>query len=280
MERLIDGYGLIEGPTVEPDGSLVFSDVVRGGVHRLRPDGSVEPVVEHRRGVGGVALHAEGGHVVSGRNISWKRDGDTTILLDRDHEGMSFNDLTTDPEGRIYVGSLLFDPLDATSPRSPGDLYLIDLDGTSRIVHGDVRLTNGLGVSPDGSALYHSDTEAHAVWRYDRAADGSLGNRRALHQWDERAQPDGLAVAADGSVWVAMAGTGEVVGVAANGEVVATIQVEVPMVTSVCFGGDGLGDLYIVTGERGAPQDVGGAVYRMPAPVPGLPVAPARVRPG
>jgi D-xylonolactonase len=279
MERLIQGFGLIEGPTLELDGSLVFSDVVRGGVHRLRPDGTVEIVVEHRRGIGGIALHADGGHVISGRNVSWKRDGETTVLLDRDHEGMSFNDLTTDPDGRIYVGSLLFDPLDAASPRSPGDVYLIDLDGSSRIVHGDVRLTNGLAVSPDGSALYHSDTEAHAVWRYDRAADGSLTDRRALHEWDARAQPDGLAVAADGSVWVAMAGTGEVVGVGSDGEVLATIQVEVPMVTSVCFGGDDLGELYIVTGDRGAPPDVGGAVYRMPAPVPGLPVPPAQVTP-
>jgi len=280
MQRLTQGYGLVEGPTVEPDGSLVFSDVVRGGVHRLRPDGSVEVVVEHRRGVGGIALHAGGGHVVSGRNISWKRDGETTVLLDRDHEGMSFNDLTTDPDGRIYVGSLLFDPLDAGSPRQAGNLHLIDLDGSSRVVHDDVRLTNGMGVSPDGTSLYHSDTEAHAVWRYDRAADGSLSNRRPLHQWDERGQPDGLAVAADGSVWVAMAASGEVVGVGPDGDVVATIAVEVPMVTSVCFGGEGLADLYVVTGDRGAPADVGGAVYRMPAPVPGLPVAPARITPG
>ena len=279
MERLTQGYGLIEGPTLEPDGSLVFSDVVRGGIRRLRPDGSVEDVIEHRRGVGGIAVHADGGHVISGRNVSWKRGGDTVVLLDRDHEGMSFNDLTTDPDGRIYVGSLLFDPLDASSPRAPGDLYLIDVDGTTSVVHGDVRLTNGLGVAPDGAALYHSDTEAHAVWRYDRAADGTLTNRRPLHQWDQRGQPDGLAVAADGSVWVAMAGTGEVVGVSADGDVVATIDVEVPMVTSVCFGGAALDVLYIVTGDRGAPPDVGVAIYRMPAPVPGLAVAPARITP-
>src|SRR5205085_1758639 len=97
-----------------------------------------------------------------------------------------------------------------------GDLYLIDLDGSTRIVHGEVSVTNGLGVSPDGTALYHSDTGAHAVWRYDRAPDGTLSGRRPLYQ-EERADPDGLAVAADGSVWIAMAGSGEVVGVAADG---------------------------------------------------------------
>ena len=48
------------------------------------------------------------------------------------------------------------------------------------------------------------------------------------------------------------------------------------MVTSVCFGGAGLGDLFVVTGDRGAPKDVGAAVYRTPAPTPGLPVPDAR----
>ena len=41
MERLATGYGLIEGPTVEPDGSLLFSDVLGGGVRRLAPDGAI-----------------------------------------------------------------------------------------------------------------------------------------------------------------------------------------------------------------------------------------------
>ena len=116
------------------------------------------------------------------------------------------------------------------------------------------------------------------MWRYDRAADGTVSNRRPLLQ-DPRKDPDGLAVAADGSVWVAMAGSGEVVGIDPDGTVRQTIDVEVPMVTSVCFGGDGLGDLFIVTGDRGAPADVGAAIYRMPAPTPGLRVAPAQIRP-
>jgi gluconolactonase len=279
MERLASGFRLVEGPTVDPDGNLVFSDVQGGGVHRLLPDGTVEDVIPHRRGIGGIAVHADGGLVISGRNVAWKRpDGETVVLLDREHDGMSFNDLTTDPDGRIYVGSLLFNPLDdGSSERKMGDLYLIDLDGSSRVVHGEVSLTNGLGVSPDGTALYHSDTGANAVWRYDRAADGSLSNRRPLCQ-DPSKDPDGLAVAADGSVWIAMAGSGEVVGVAADGTVLQSISVEVPMVTSVCFGGDGLADLYIVTGDRGA-GEVGAAIYRMPAPTPGLSLAAARVRP-
>src|SRR3954451_4286387 len=160
MERLASGFRLVEGPTIDPDGLLVFSDVQAGGVHRLQADGSVTDVIPHRKGIGGIAVHADGGFVISGRNVSWKRpDGETVVLLDREHDGMSFNDLTADPEGRIYVGSLLFNPLDdGGSERQAGDLYLIDLDGSVRTVHDDVGLSNGLGVSPDGTSLYHSDT--------------------------------------------------------------------------------------------------------------------------
>ena len=117
----------------------------------------------------------------------------------------------------------------------------------------DVQLTNGLGVSPDGTRLYHSDTGAHAVWQYDREPDGSIGDRRPLYTWDETGQPDGLAVAEDGSVWVAMASSGRVSVLAADGALQDEIPVEVPMVTSVCFGGEDRRDLYVVTGSNGAP---------------------------
>lgn len=278
MERLISGYRLIEGPTVDDSGALLFSDTVAGGVRRLCPDGTVEDVIPHRRGVGGIAIHADGGLVVSGRNISWKRGDQTTVLYERQHPDQSFNDLTADPDGRIYVGSLEFNPLDPDSPRAPGNLYLIDLDGEVSEAATDVQLTNGLGVSPDGTRLYHSDTEAHVVWSYDRGADGRVTNRRPLCTFSTE-EPDGLAVAEDGSVWVAMATSGEVVVITAEGEVADRISVEVPMVTSVCFGGDDLQDLYVVTGERGAPTDLMGSVYRMRAPVAGLPVPKARIRP-
>ncbi len=50
------------------------------------------------------------------------------------------------------------------------------------------------------------------------------------------------------------------------------------MVTSLCFGGDDLRDLYIVTGSRGGPSESCGTVYRLRSDVAGLPLPPARVR--
>ena len=83
IEMLAWGFGLIEGPRPDAEGNLFFSDVTRGGVNRLAPDGSVTVAVPKRRGVGGIAMHADGGLVMSGRNICHTRDGETRVVFER-----------------------------------------------------------------------------------------------------------------------------------------------------------------------------------------------------
>jgi xylono-1,5-lactonase len=282
MHALTKGYGLIEGPVWDPQRGLLFSDVLFGGVFALSRDGQVSSVFEHRRGIGGMALHAAGGLVVSGRNISYKGfDGGATVTLldsDPDHGNVGYNDITTDAKGRIYAGSLGASPVfaDGRTPQA-GNLYLIDLDGTSRMVGRDVQLTNGLGFSPDGRTLYHSDSRRSSVFCYSVSADGSLGEKR-LFARAEKGVPDGLVVSVDGRVWVALAGEGHGVSVfAPDGKVDGFVEIPQPMCTSVCFGGDDLKDLYIVSGSEGTGSDRGGAVYRHRSDVAGLPVALARV---
>ena len=92
---------------------------------------------------------------------------------------MGYNDLTTDSAGRIYAGSLGSSPVfeDGRDPAA-GDLYLIDLDGSARVVAEDIRLTNGLGFSPDGGTLYHSDSTRQTVFQYSVEEGGSLGEKR------------------------------------------------------------------------------------------------------
>ncbi len=282
MERIAHGYGLVEGPVYSPDHGLLFSDVLGGGVYALNDDGEVRSVFEHRRGIGGMALHDAGGLIVSGRNISYKPfdGGSTQTILDRDPEAgnVGYNDLTTDDSGRIYAGSLGSSPVfdDGREP-SPGALHLIDLDGSSRIVAEDIWLTNGLAFSPDGRRLFHADSRVQTVWVYEVEADGNLSPKQPFAKTDP-GSPDGLVVAEDGSVWVAVAGGGIVAVFEADGTARAPLAVPQPMVTSVCFGGPDLRQLYVVTGSEGSDGDNQGSIFVESVEVPGLPVAPARVR--
>lgn len=281
MQQVATGYGLIEGPVWDAARGLYFSDVTNGGVFLLDRAGAVSQVIPKRRGIGGMALHESGGLVVGGRDIAWVslQDGATKVLLEQAAipGATGFNDLTTDAAGRIYVGSLAYKVFGGEPPR-PGFLHVVDLDGTMRTVSDGILLTNGLGFSPDGRRLYHSDARAGIVRVYDVEPDGGVGPWRQFAALGEGRVPDGLKVAADGSVWVADAHGSRVAVYAADGSHVRDIAVPLPMVTSLCFGGDDLRDLYIVTGSRGGPSENCGSIFRMRADVAGQELPPARVR--
>jgi gluconolactonase len=147
-----------------------------------------------------------------------------------------------------------------------------------RQVSDGILVTNGLGVSPDGRRLYHSDARRELVRVYDVEADGTLGHWRSFAATGPGSVPDGLKVAADGSVWVADARGSRVAVFGADGRHLRDIPVPLPMVTSLCFGGDDMRDLYVVTGSRDGPSERCGTIYRTRSDVAGLPLAPARVR--
>ena len=279
MEELVTGFGLVEGPTWINDRGLLFSDVIKGGVYLLDHLNNVSPVVEHRRGIGGIAIHQENGLIVGGRNIAYKSfTGDkTTILLSNDvtEDALGFNDLTTDSKGRVYVGSVAFKVF-SDDEMIPGHLHVIDVDGSVRTISDGVMLTNGLGFSPDGRTLYHADARDAVVRQYEVSPDGNVSDWKPFVQANN-GHPDGLAVAEDGSVWIAMAYGSRVDVFESNGALRESLPVPLPMVTSVCFGGPDLKDLYVVTGSRGGPSDICGTIFRMRVDVPGLPISEAKV---
>ncbi|MDX2157623.1 MAG: SMP-30/gluconolactonase/LRE family protein [Hyphomicrobiaceae bacterium] len=281
MQVIATGYGLIEGPVWDSARGLYFSDVTGGGIFLLDRQDRITTAVPRRKGVGGMALHGKGGLVAGGRDISWIADGavHSKVLLDAEHADSAhgFNDLTTDRSGRLFVGSLGF-RIFAGEAMKPGNLYCIELDGSSRKVSDGILVTNGLGVSPDGRLLYHCDARRELVRVYDLHDDGSLGHWRCFAAFGQGRVPDGLKVAVDGSVWVADARGGRVAVFGADGRHVKDIPVPLPMVTSLCFGGDDLRDLYVVTGSRGGPSETCGTIYRTRVDVAGLPLAPCKVQ--
>lgn len=280
VETILRGYGLIEAPRVDDDDALYFCDARLGGVYRRTPDGEVETVVPRRKGVGGIVLHQDGGIVVSGRagpgrDLSHVHGGKSRTTYS-DPDAPRFNDIFTDALGRIYAGSLRFDPFGKQAAPTPGSLYRVNAAGKATILYGDVGLTNGIGFSPEGRVLYHSDSLRGHVIAHDLTEEGHCINRRVFVDLPAGA-PDGLCVDESGCIWIAAYGAERVVRVTPEGDLDGEIEFSEPRVTSVCFGDRDRRDLYISTADDGTTDTPQGALYRTRVAVPGLPVSRASV---
>jgi len=278
METLASGFGLIEAPRIDAQDRLYFSDVPNGGVYRRNPDGKIDTVIPKRRGVGGMNFNADGGLVCTGRGLILFDEitGQSRDLFAQweDRPLMGLNDLTSDDQGSVYTGSLGFNPL-SNNTAIPGSLFRVDPPGHAVKLWDGIQVTNGLGLSPDRKLLYHSDSPTQAVWVYDIAADRSVKDRRIFAKLPA-GMPDGLAVDAEGGVWVAAVRVGEVVHIGRDATVRKRIKFPATMVTSLVFGGRDLMDLYVVTADNTEHPDRKGTIFRIRADVAGLPVPPAR----
>ena len=165
------------------------------------------------------------------------------------------------------------DPFNETGPRTPGECWRIDAEGEATMLYGGVSLSNGIGLSADGSVLYHSDTAEHGVWAHDCSADGTVSGRRLLVRRDDL-MPDGLAVDEAGTIWVAdVSGSRSVRGFSPDGTEVDRIAVPARMVTSLCFGGADRRELTIVTADNTDDPDRHGTIFRTRVTTPGCAVA-------
>ncbi|MFT7598681.1 MAG: D-xylonolactonase [Acidimicrobiales bacterium] len=265
------GYGLVEGPRTDSEDNLYFSDVIGGGVFRRSPDGVIETLVPERKMVGGLALHTTGGFVMTGSTVAHWLDGDMRVLLERDGV-TSFNDCQTDQAGRLYVGAIRSNLDDLRADKIPGECYRINLDGSVDELYGGIEVSNGIGLSPDGTTLFHVDSTAKGVITHDLAADGSVSNRRLIGQASfERGIPDGMCIDVDGNLWIAHVGGRRVVKIAPTGEELDAIPVPAKAVTSVAFGGPEMADMYIVTADNLEDEAKGGTIFRTRPGVRGLP---------
>ena len=116
-----------------------------------------------------------------------------------------------------------------------------------------VSISNGIGWTPDEQRMYYVDSPTRRidVFAYD-VASGEIRDRRPLAEVaDTDGVPDGLCVDADGCVWVAVNGGGQVRRYTPDGRLDRVVEVPARQVSACCFGGSNLSDLYVTTGREG-----------------------------
>ena len=283
FEPFVTDIAFPEAPRVDDDGALYFSDVMLGGIWKRSPNGDLATFLPDRRWIGGIAINTDGAIICSGRGGLWyfnERTAESRPLL-AEIEGTPINqvnDIQPDGSGGLYFGTIDGRSLEAGQTPGPGALFRLDPDGRVTKLWDDVPMSNGLGLSPDGRSLCHSRT-FEGLFAYDIQGDGTLANARLLAPLPDC---DGLAVDAEGGIWVAACRSGEIRRHLPDGEVERVVRLPVKEVLSLTFGGRDLRDLYVVTAYPGAIEVASaeiqrtGAIYRGRSDIPGQRLARTR----
>jgi sugar lactone lactonase YvrE len=267
-----------EGPRWDAaSATLLWVDIPNRCVHCYDP-ATGQDVPQPVPGIISLALPRRSGGVVVGLP-------DGLHLLDREHctlfagieadvSATRTNDGACDPAGRLWVGTMALDE------RSPvAGLYRVDPDRSVTPILTGTTISNGLGWSPGGETFYFIDSPTRRVDAFDFDTEGgTLENRRTIAAVEvEGAVPDGLNIDAEGCLWVALHGGWGLNRYSPEGELLAEVRLPVGRVTSCCFGGAELRDLYVTTRRDGlsdaelAQQPLAGALLRLDPGVAGLP---------
>lgn len=195
-----------------PDGSLLIVAQIKRQLLRRFPDGRI-------------AVHAELGHIAD----------------------FHCNDMVVDSRGGAYVGNFGFD-LDAAihargvesviAQHPTARLAYVTPEGEAKVAAQDLHFPNGPVITPDGRTLILGETLGGVLTAFDVAPDGGLSNRRVWAQTWPRV-PDGIALDADGAIWIANPIAPECARIAAGGEVLEVVETGQPCFACMLGGDDG-----------------------------------------
>ena len=267
VEKVAQGLVWAEGPLWDPaDESLLFSDVPRNAIFRWRPDTGVtlfmarsgytgdEPFAGREGGSNGLAFDRDGRLVFcqhgNRRVVRREKDGQITVLADR-FQGKRFNspnDLVYASNGDLYFTDPVFGlpkAFDDPEKELPFQgVYRLAATGELTALVTDLRLPNGIGLSPDERTLYVSNSQrSRPVWiAYALSATGAIAGQRLFADASEWMQPsdglpDGLKVDRAGNVFAT--GPGGVHVFAPDGTRLGRIETGVPT-GNVAFGPKGV----------------------------------------
>jgi sugar lactone lactonase YvrE len=253
---------------------LLWVDIIGSRFYRARvgADGQLDELASlgFDRHVGAVAPVAGGGYVfAAGAGFLYAGESGEVHELAQPEAGRSdvrMNDGACDPQGRFWAGTMAYDE----SPGA-GVLYRLELDGTCTTVLAGLTMSNGIGWSPDGTAMYLSDSGTGTIDVFDfDGSSGEIGQRRTIVRiTDPGVAPDGLTVDEQGSIWVALWGGGALRCFSPEGLPLATVPIPADRPTSCAFGGPDRATLFITTARHGldgpalARQPDAGRVFRL-----------------
>lgn len=219
---------------------LYFTDIEQYCIWRLDPQtGNAEKFYNSQFKIGGFAFNNDGTLILCAESHVFKlyKNGETEKLYSMTLPSSGrFNDITTDPAGRIYAGTM------------NDGLFLFEKDKKPVTLIEKVNCSNGMTFSLDEKTFYHAVTKDCVIncYDYDRATGGISSKREFFNSHANNEWPDGLTIDLVGCLWVAF-WSGGIKRISPDGKVIHELKIPAKNPTSVMFGGKKLGELFITT---------------------------------
>lgn len=216
MEIHLDTAALVAGNprlkfTESPrwrDGQWWFLDIHGQAIRTVDLQGQVHTALELPFKPNSFGFRSDGSVMVGdalGRKIHrWDGHALTPVVDLSAMTVFCLSDGIVDRRDRMYVGDIgynFFDP--ANPPVHSCVITCVEPDGHARVVAEGLSFPNGMCITPDGKTLIVAETMGHRLSAFDIEADGGLANRRVYAQLSNDVNPDGIALDAEGGVWVA-----------------------------------------------------------------------------
>jgi gluconolactonase len=276
LHTVTTGLRFPEGPVALDDGTVLVSEIEGAALTLVYPDGTTHSI-DVGGGANGAALGPDGAvYVCNDGGLAFQSEDGIRFpyALAEGNEGGSVQrvDLATESVQTVFthcddvrIGNLndiVFDTsgwcyiVDTTI----GAVYYADpIGGVIGVAERGLEFPNGMGLSPDGSRLYVSETYAGRIFCWDVTAPGVLANKTELYSSNGAHHWDGLAIDGAGNVCASNLQHSGITVISPIGEVLAkfvTPQRD-PFVTNLCFGGPGGNTAYICSSGLGILYSIG-----------------------
>ncbi|MFC4945067.1 SMP-30/gluconolactonase/LRE family protein [Pseudonocardia sp. GCM10023141] len=250
-----EGFTYTEGPRWH-DGKFWFVDFYTYSVNVVHPNGTVEQVAEVPQQPSGLGWLPDGRMLVvsmKDRKVL-RQEADGSFAEHADIAALSTghaNDMVVARNGQAYVGNFGFDLMGGADHETAA-VVLVNTDGTSQVVAEGLSFPNGMVITPDDRTLIVNELFGNRISAFDIHEDGTLGPRRDFANfgdlgdepsWHKRVEastivPDGLALDAEGAVWIADCAHARALRIAEGGEILDEVSTAPNGVFAVALGGE------------------------------------------
>lgn len=248
-----------EGVVVDHQGNLYFSH--EKIVTKVTPDGKATTWAETGSPNGHKVL-ADGSHLICDASrhalLHLNADGKELKPAATESDGQPLrgpNDLTLDAgSGGVYFT----DPASSNEEKPDGTIHYLDSQWTCHTAAKDIAFPNGIAIRPGGKELLVAESKRNRILAFPVVGPGKLGEYRILINLPQKGtgqidnQPDGIALDAEGNLFVAHYGMRQVQVVSPEGKLIRRYPGGNLTTSNVAFAGPGMDQLYLTGGEPGA----------------------------